>query len=199
MTSKRPNTIGNMSFVRAAAITIVAASVAGCTTDGTNGLGTGSTGQPGTNGQSAGAGQSSAQDDQSSTVARGLRGVPSDDRAKFNDSDNPLSTRTIHFRLDSSSVKSKYVKVLQAHARYLKNHPKVDLRLEGNTDQRGTREYNIALGSRRAKSVKEAMTLSGADSGQISTLSFGEERPAIMGDTKADYAKNRRVVLVYTK
>lgn len=149
-------------------------------------------GMQGNNGQTSGMGQSRDID------VRGLQGIPKGDRHLFTDPNNPLSTRTIYFSLDSSAIASKYSKVIQAHAQYLANHPKVHLRLEGNTDERGTREYNVALGERRAESVKQALVLSGANAGQISTISYGEERPAVLGHTKAAYAKNRRVDFIYT-
>ncbi|WP_423820711.1 peptidoglycan-associated lipoprotein Pal [Salinisphaera sp. SPP-AMP-43] len=129
---------------------------------------------------------------------RGLEGIPSGDRDMFTDPNNPLSTRTIYFDLDSSSIPSRFQQAIQAHASYLSDHPKVHLRLEGNTDERGSREYNVALGERRAGSVKQALVLSGAGAGQISTISYGEERPELMGHTEKAYAKNRRVDFIYT-
>ena len=73
------------------------------------------------------------------------------------------------------------------------------LRMEGHTDERGTREYNVALGERRAESVQQAIVLSGASASQLSTLSFGEERPAELGSTESAYSQNRRVEFIYTK
>lgn len=128
---------------------------------------------------------------------RSLRGIPKDSRRQFVDQDNPLSIRTIHFPFDSSTIPSKYRDVIQAHADYLAKHAKVDLRLEGHTDERGTREYNVALGANRAKSVAHALVIAGAAPEQITTLSFGEEMPAVVGHTPKAYAKNRRVELIY--
>lgn len=130
---------------------------------------------------------------------RGLEGIPKEDRAMFTDPDNPLSVRTIYFAFDSSAIQQRFAPVIKAHAKYLANHPKVNLRLEGHTDERGTREYNVALGERRAESVKQSLVISGAKPGQITTLSFGEERPAVLGSTPEAYAKNRRVELVYVE
>lgn len=130
---------------------------------------------------------------------RGLQGVPPEDRAMFMDPDNPLSTRIIYFGFDSSAIPQRFQPVIRAHARYLANHPKVDVRLEGHTDERGTREYNVALGARRAKAVEQALVLAGARDSQITTLSFGEERPAVLGHTLEAYAKNRRVEIVYVE
>jgi len=130
---------------------------------------------------------------------RGLEGIPQRDRAMFTDPNNPLSTRVIYFAFDSSAIPSRFSKVLEAHADYLSEQPDVKLRLEGHTDERGTREYNIALGERRAEAVEKILVLSGARSNQITTLSFGEERPAVQGSSDEAYAKNRRVELVYVK
>lgn len=129
--------------------------------------------------------------------SRSLEGIPKSDRRKFVDPDSPLSVRTIYFAFDSARIAPKYHDVIQAHAQYLANHPKVDLRLEGHTDERGTREYNLALGARRAKSVEQALIIAGASPDQLTTLSFGEEMPAVIGHTPEAYAKNRRVELVY--
>ena len=129
---------------------------------------------------------------------RGLEGIPEEDRHLFTDPNNPLSTRTVYFDLDSSAIPSRFSQAIQAHGQYLANHPNVHLRLEGNTDERGTREYNVALGERRADSVKQAVVLSGASAGQISTISYGEERPAVLGQDAGSYNKNRRVDFIYT-
>lgn len=130
---------------------------------------------------------------------RGLLGIKKSDREKFLDPSNPLSTRVIYFEFDSSRIQSKFNDAIQAHANYLAEHPEVKLRLEGHTDERGTREYNVALGERRAESVEKALVLNGAESSQISTLSFGEEQPAELGSTESAYSKNRRVELVYVE
>lgn len=130
---------------------------------------------------------------------RGLLGIAKADRAKFLDPNNPLSTRIFYFQYDSSRIQPQFAQAIQAHAHYLEEHPAVSLRLEGHTDERGTREYNVALGERRAESVQQALVLAGAGASQISTLSFGEERPAVIGSTADDYAKDRRVELIYVQ
>lgn len=130
---------------------------------------------------------------------RGLEGIDPDDRSMFTDPNNPLSTRIVYFDLDQSAIPSRFSQAIQAHGRYLSEHPNVTLRLEGHTDERGTREYNVALGERRAESVQQALVLSGASARQFSTLSFGEERPAELGSNESAYAKNRRVEFIYTK
>ena len=130
---------------------------------------------------------------------RGLEGIDPSDRDMFTDPNNPLSTRIVYFDLDQSAIPSRFSQAIQAHGRYLSKHPNVKLRLEGHTDERGTREYNVALGERRAESVQQAVVLSGASDRQLSTLSFGEERPAELGSSEAAYSKNRRVEFIYTK
>ncbi len=130
---------------------------------------------------------------------RGLLGIAKENRAMFLDPNNPLSTRVILFEYDSSRIQGQFNRALQAHARYLSNHPNVNLRLEGHTDERATREYNVALGERRAESVQKVLVLSGAGGQQLSTLSFGEERPAELGSNEQAYSQNRRVELIYVQ
>lgn len=113
--------------------------------------------------------------------------------------DSPLSQKVIYFAFDKSDIKPEYLDVLKAHAEYLVNHPDVSVRLEGHTDERGSREYNIALGDRRAQSVRRVLLFQGVSADQISTVSYGEERPAVDGHTEDAYAKNRRVELVYIR
>jgi peptidoglycan-associated lipoprotein len=108
-----------------------------------------------------------------------------------------LSNRTIYFDFDSSEIKSEYTSLVAAHAHYLTANPQVRIRLEGNTDERGSREYNIGLGERRAQAVRRALTLQGVPDGQITTVSYGEERPAVTGHTEEAWARNRRVEIVY--
>jgi peptidoglycan-associated lipoprotein len=108
-----------------------------------------------------------------------------------------LATRVVYFDFDSAEIKGPGVDVVAAHAKYLAANPATHVRLEGHTDERGSREYNIGLGERRAQSVRRAMMLQGATDGQISTVSYGEERPAVPGHDEAAWAKNRRVEIVY--
>lgn len=105
--------------------------------------------------------------------------------------------RVIYFSYDSSSIDKRSEAVVREHARYLAANPNVRVTLEGHTDERGTQDYNVALGDRRAYSVKALMTRLGVRSNQIYPLSYGEERPAAMGSDERSYAKNRRVVIVY--
>jgi peptidoglycan-associated lipoprotein len=101
----------------------------------------------------------------------------------------------IYFDYDSSEIKPQYDAVVSAHAAYLAKYPNARVRLEGNTDERGSREYNIGLGERRAQTVRRALMLQGVTDGQIATVSYGEERPAVEGSDESAYAKNRRVEL----
>jgi len=108
-----------------------------------------------------------------------------------------LARRVIYFDFDKSDIKPEFAEIVTAHARNLTSHPGLKIKLEGNTDERGTREYNIGLGERRAQAVRRALLLQGAAEAQITTVSFGAERPAAEGDDEAAWAKNRRVELVY--
>lgn len=105
--------------------------------------------------------------------------------------------RIIYFEFDRFDIKPEYNAVLQAHARYLSGHPASRVRLEGHADERGSREYNIGLGEKRAQSVRSVLLLQGAVSDQIVTVSFGEERPAAIGSDEEAWALNRRVEIVY--
>lgn len=109
-----------------------------------------------------------------------------------------LARNVIYFDFDKSDIKPEYADIVSAHARNLTTHPNLKLKLEGNTDERGTREYNIGLGERRAQAVRRALMLQGVAQSQLTTVSFGAERPAVEGDDEAAWAKNRRVDLVYT-
>jgi len=116
----------------------------------------------------------------------------------FDDPSNPLSKRTVYFDFDSSEIKPADRDVVIAHAQYLASHPQSKVTLEGHADERGTREYNIALGERRAKAVKQFMLLQGASQGQIDTNSFGEERPVALGHDESAWSLNRRVEIIYS-
>jgi peptidoglycan-associated lipoprotein len=103
----------------------------------------------------------------------------------------------IYFDYDRAEIKSEYVPVIAAHAKYLNANSARKVRLEGHTDERGSREYNIGLGERRAQAVRRALMLQGVADTQITTVSYGEERPAVAGSDETAYARNRRVELVY--
>jgi peptidoglycan-associated lipoprotein len=103
----------------------------------------------------------------------------------------------IYFDFDKSEIKPEFADIITSNARNLTSHSNLRLKLEGNTDERGTREYNIGLGERRAQAVRRALLLQGVAESQLSTVSFGAERPAVEGDDESAWAKNRRVELVY--
>ena len=113
------------------------------------------------------------------------------------DGSGPNSRKIIYFDFDKSEIKPEFASIVTSAAQNLTSHPTLKLKLEGNTDERGTREYNIGLGERRAQAVRRALLLQGAAETQISTVSFGAERPAAEGDDEAAWAQNRRVELVY--
>ena len=110
---------------------------------------------------------------------------------------SPLSKRSIYFDFDSFVVKDEYRTIIEAHAAYLMKHPSSRAILQGNADSRGSREYNLALGQKRAESVRRAMTVIGVQDEQLEAVSFGEEKPRALGDTEQDYAENRRTDIVY--
>jgi peptidoglycan-associated lipoprotein len=103
----------------------------------------------------------------------------------------------IYFDFDSSSIRPEYASLINSHAKFLAGSSSIRIRVEGHTDERGSREYNIALAERRAQAVRSALKLQGAGDAQLTTVSYGEERPAVAGSDEAAYEKNRRVELVY--
>ena len=103
----------------------------------------------------------------------------------------------VYFDYDRAEIKPEFVPVVAAHAKYLNGNAQRKVRLEGHSDERGSREYNIGLGERRAQAVRRALMLQGVTENQITTVSYGEERPAVQGSDESAYAKNRRVELVY--
>ena len=117
----------------------------------------------------------------------------------FEDPRNPLSKSTIYFLYDSSDVKPEYEEVITAHARYLSEHPGALIVLEGHADERGSREYNIALSEQRANAVARKMGLQGASNGQIKRVSYGEEKPIAFGHDETAWQLNRRVQIVYSR
>jgi peptidoglycan-associated lipoprotein len=113
------------------------------------------------------------------------------------DPSNILSKRSVYFELDSNVVKEEFKPVVAAHARYLQQNRGVKMTVQGNADERGSREYNLALGQRRADAVKQAMQLLGAQPDQIESVSFGEEKPKATGHDEASWSENRRADLAY--
>ena len=113
------------------------------------------------------------------------------------DPNNILSKRSVYFDFDSYVVKDEYRSLVVAHAQYLRDNSSARMLLQGNTDERGSREYNLALGQRRADAVKHALTLSGAREVQIESVSLGEEKPRATGNDESSWAENRRTDIRY--
>jgi peptidoglycan-associated lipoprotein len=113
------------------------------------------------------------------------------------DATKAFGTRTIYYDYDAYNVKEEYLSVVQTHGKYLLAHKEAKLRIEGNCDERGSREYNLALGQRRADSIKRALMLMGVPARQIEAVSFGSEKPKSVSHDEQAYAENRRSDLVY--
>lgn len=115
----------------------------------------------------------------------------------LDDPQSPLSVRVIYFEYDSSDIRPEYRATIQAHAAYLSSNTTTIITLEGHADERGSREYNLALGERRAQSIQRQLTLLGVSPSQIRIVSYGEERPAIDGHDETAWSENRRVEIIY--
>ncbi len=102
-----------------------------------------------------------------------------------------------YFDFDDSTVRADSVADLEAHAQYLASHPSASIRLEGHADERGTREYNMALGERRAKAIERFLAVNGVSGAQAETISYGEEKPVVLGSGDGSWSQNRRVELKY--
>jgi len=117
--------------------------------------------------------------------------------SELRDPKNILSKRSVFFDYDSNLIKEEFRPMVAAHARYLTQNRNAKMIIQGNTDERGSREYNLALGQRRADAVKQMMTVLGAEGPRVETVSFGEEKPRAQGSTEAAFAENRRADIVY--
>jgi peptidoglycan-associated lipoprotein len=145
------------------------------------------------------AGSGSASGSSGAATAQGNRGgvsgsTTADDELRTNAA---LAKRSVYFDYDSNAVKDEYRGLVQAHSRYLGNKRDSRIRIEGNADERGSREYNLALGQRRAEAVKRVMTVLGVSDGRIETTSYGEEKPKATGHDEAAWAENRRADIRY--
>ena len=114
------------------------------------------------------------------------------------DTDSCLRQRVVYFDLDQYVVKSEYQAIINCHAKYLRDRPSSRLTLEGNTDERGSREYNLGLGERRGNGVSSAVQASGGSGTQLTVVSYGEERPVCTDSNEECWARNRRVEIVYS-
>jgi peptidoglycan-associated lipoprotein len=115
----------------------------------------------------------------------------------LNDPKGVLAKRSVYFDLDSYSIKDDFKPVIEAHAKYLTSHKDRKIVIQGNTDERGGREYNLALGQKRAEAVRKAMALLGVSDSQMEAISFGKEKPKALGSDEAAWAENRRSDIVY--
>ncbi len=114
------------------------------------------------------------------------------------DTDACLRQRVVYFDLDQDSLKPEFQAIVNCHAKYLRDRPSSRINLEGNTDERGSREYNLGLGERRGNAISSALQAAGGSGAQLSVVSYGEERPVATGSNEEAWAKNRRVEIVYT-
>jgi peptidoglycan-associated lipoprotein len=119
------------------------------------------------------------------------------DEDAINDAKSVLARRTIYFDFNSSKVKSDFADLIKHHGKYLAINKSANVRLEGHTDERGTREYNVALADRRAQAVKRLLLFQGATSGQVTVISYGEEKPVALGSDETAWRQNRRAEIVY--
>jgi peptidoglycan-associated lipoprotein len=121
----------------------------------------------------------------------------SDPASMLKDPASLLSKRSVYYDFDMYSIRDEFQPVVEAHAKFLREHKELRVRVEGNCDERGSREYNLALGQRRADAIKRALTLLGVPAKQIETVSFGAEKPKAPGSSEEAWAENRRSDIVY--
>ena len=117
----------------------------------------------------------------------------------LNDPKSLLSKHSVYYEFDQATIQPEFRPIVEAHAQYLRQHAGAAVRIEGNCDEEGSREYNLALGQRRAESVLKAMTLMGVPAMQIETVSWGEEKPKAAGHDESSWSQNRRSDIVYGK
>ena len=114
------------------------------------------------------------------------------------DSDACLRQRVVYFDLDQDALKPEFQNIVACHAKYLRDRPSARMTLEGNADERGSREYNVGLGERRGNAVSSSVQANGGSGGQITVVSYGEERPTCTDSSEDCWSRNRRVEIVYT-
>jgi peptidoglycan-associated lipoprotein len=131
--------------------------------------------------------------------SRAVQQIDAGDQAQdpLNDPQGILAKRSIYFAFDSFVVEDEYRPIIEAHARYLTTNRNRRIVIQGNTDERGSREYNLALGQKRAEAVRRALAVLGVSDQQMEAVSFGEERPRALGNDEASHAENRRADIVY--
>lgn len=126
----------------------------------------------------------------------GSDGMYSPERLK--DPKSQLFKREVYFDLDSYAIRPEFKSLIEAHAKFLQNNPKYKMLIQGNADERGSREYNLALGQKRAEAVKKALQLLGANEAQVEAVSLGKEKPRCTESTEECWAQNRRADILYT-
>jgi peptidoglycan-associated lipoprotein len=136
-------------------------------------------------------------DDSGSAAATAISDEPLTAQELLEETDTPLANRTIYFEFDSAKLTDEALSILETHGNFVAGNGNVSVRLEGHGDERGSREYNIALGDRRAQSARRVLLFQGAAIDQIDTVSYGEEQPAMLGHTEEAWARNRRVEIIY--
>ncbi|MEJ2175088.1 MAG: peptidoglycan-associated lipoprotein Pal [bacterium] len=124
-------------------------------------------------------------------------GLTAAQRAALTDPSSPLSKRSIFYDFDKYDVKAEYRPLVEAHGNFLRENPGMKVLIQGNTDERGSREYNIALGQRRSDGVKRMLLLLGAREDQVESVSLGEEKPRAAGSSEDAWAQNRRSDILY--
>jgi peptidoglycan-associated lipoprotein len=133
----------------------------------------------------------------SATDTRAVNTVDAGSTDPLNDPQGVLAKRSIYFDYDSYSIKDEYRAVVENHAKYLVAHKDRKVIIQGNTDDRGGAEYNLALGQKRAEAVRKALVLLGVSDAQVEAVSFGKEKPKALGQDEASYAENRRADIAY--
>ncbi|WP_227369542.1 peptidoglycan-associated lipoprotein Pal [Halomonas sp. M20] len=180
------------NYVKSLIVVVALAFVAGCsstggTQDGSmDGSAGGAGGQGTTTGQVGGTGMGQGQGMQGQ--GQGMQGQGQE---------RVPQQRTIYFDYDKETIRPEFESTLNANAQYLRSNPNAKVILQGHGDERGTREYNLGLGERRAKAVERYLAVQGVNDSQIEIVSYGEERPAVDGHSEDAYAQNRRVVFDY--
>ena len=166
--------------------------VAGCAT-------TSEEGQPGApvEGAKPGAGKPGAVQSTPVTPVEAGKAGGGSPFAALKDPNSPLSKRSVYFDYDKFDVKDEYRPLVEAHAKFLRDNATAKMLLQGNADERGSREYNVGLGQRRADAVKKMLTLLGARESQVESVSLGEEKPSCNGHDEECWAKNRRDDMLY--
>ena len=143
-------------------------------------------------------GSSSGADATGLTDSDSVDGIAMNALDTLEQEEGTMSVRIVYFEFDSAKLTSESIEILETHGNFVAANGEVTVRLEGHADERGSREYNIALGDRRAQSVRRVLLFQGASTDQVETVSYGEEQPAVTDHTEEAWSLNRRVELIYT-